>query len=177
MVLVCILLVLNYSRKCYRQRWEFGKVYMKKLQGRQVILICEGEAYHFTSDDDSTTVDVLRSAQEETDTRVVLYCLYAKEQGYKTVQVRTDSDFFFSLLHYIGRLEGMTVLFDTGSGSHRKLNNMTDIQKNIAQHFLPNMYSADATLRKRIGSSDKYPCNIGSSGECLGHRGRFIERA
>ena len=66
------------------------------------------------------------------------------------------------------------------------------IQKNIAQHFLSYMHSADATLqvpsreddmffRYRPLKIEKQNANVyktsGSSGECLGHRGRSIERA
>ena len=34
---------------------------------------------------------------------------------------------FFILLQYIDRLAGMTVLFDTGSGKHRRLINMLEV--------------------------------------------------
>ena len=37
-----------------------------------------------------------------------------------------DSDLSLVLLPYIGHLEGITVLFDTGSGKNRKLINMTE---------------------------------------------------
>jgi len=51
-----------------------------KLQARNVILICEGTAYQLTSEDGKTTekteIETLRSSQEETDSRVVLYCMY-----------------------------------------------------------------------------------------------------
>ena len=72
----------------------------------------------------------LSSTQEETDTRVVIYTMYGKEQGYKTVKVRTpDSDIFFILLHHVDRLEGVNLLFDTGSGNHRKLLNVTELSR------------------------------------------------
>ena len=71
------------------------------------------------------SLDVLKSTQEETDTRIILYCLYAQD---KIVHVRTpDSDIFFILLQYIDMLAGLTVLFDTGTGKHRKLINMTEV--------------------------------------------------
>ena len=105
--------------------WD-GDVYANKLQGRRVVLICEGEVYLYTSLDGNNTgrtmVGGLKSTQEETDKRVILYCLYAQDQGYKIVHVRTtDSDIFFILLHYIDRLAGITVLFDTGIRKHGKL--------------------------------------------------------
>ena len=111
--------------------WD-NDAYAKKLQGRKVVLICEGDAVCYTSDDGIKTkripLDVLKSTQEETDTRIILYCLYAQDQGYKIVHVRTpDSDIFFILLQYIDRLAGLTVLFDTGTGKHRRLINMTEV--------------------------------------------------
>ena len=69
-----------------------------------------------------TTIESLNSTQEETDTRVVIYVMYDKEQGYKTVKVITpDGDIFFILLHHVDRLEGGNIFFDTGSGNRRKL--------------------------------------------------------
>ena len=55
---------------------------------------------------DGTSVDAeeiyeLRSNQEETDTLVILYSKYAREQGYKQCIVHsTDSDIFHLLMHY-----------------------------------------------------------------------------
>jgi len=47
----------------------------------------------------------LQSNREETDTRVVLYCVYAQEKGYATARVKTpDTDIFFILLHDDHRL-------------------------------------------------------------------------
>ena len=106
--------------------------YENKLRGRKVVLICEGDAHCYTSEDGITTeitvLYELKSTQEETDTRTILYCLYAQDQGYKIDQARTpDSDIFFILLHYNDRLVGLTVLFDTGSGKHRRLINITEV--------------------------------------------------
>ena len=44
----------------------------------------------------------LRSSQEETDTRVVLYAIYGASQGYESIKVRSpDSEFFlfFCTMH------------------------------------------------------------------------------
>ena len=45
--------------------------YAKKLQGRQVTVVCAGAAYLLTSADGQTTIktDLLKSSQEETDSR------------------------------------------------------------------------------------------------------------
>ena len=114
--------------------------YAKQLQGRRVVLVSECNAYIYTSDNGNTTVktrlEELESNQEETDTRVVLYSLYAKEQGYQTVQVRSpDSDIFFILLHYISELDGITVLFDTGSGIRRKLLNVSEMSQSYTIEY------------------------------------------
>ena len=46
-----------------------------------MVLICEGDAHCYTSEDGITTeitvLYELKSTQEETDTRTILYCLYA----------------------------------------------------------------------------------------------------
>ena len=63
------------------------------LINRSLILICEEEAFHLHSTDGKNTnsqkVSELKSSQEETDTRVILYCIYAKQKGYKNVRMRT----------------------------------------------------------------------------------------
>ena len=90
--------------------WD-NDAYAKKLQGRKVVLICEGDAYCYTSDDgiktERTPLDGLKSTQEETDTRIILYCLYAQDQGYKIVHVRTpDSDLLRELEEYTCAMYG-----------------------------------------------------------------------
>lgn len=94
------------------------------LDGHKVTLICEGEGYDLTSDGVKTycmEVPSLKSTQEETDSRVVLYCLHARDNGFKFVKVRSpDTDIFFILLHHARILQGITVLFQTGKGTKRK---------------------------------------------------------
>ena len=47
--------------------------YAKKLHGRQVTVVCDGNAYRLTSTDGETTsqteIPMLKSSQEETDSR------------------------------------------------------------------------------------------------------------
>ena len=145
--------------------WD-SDVYAKKLHGRKVVLICEGEAYCYTSIDgvktERTMLDALKSTQEETDTRVILYCLYAQDHGYKIAHVRTpDSDIFFILLHYIDRLAGITILFDTGVGKHRKLINMSE----VGNAFTPEYRAALLALHAFCG------CDSTSAFKGRGHIG------
>ena len=84
--------------------WD-NDAYAKKLQGRKAVLIFEGDAYCYTSDDgintERTPLDELKSTQEVTDTRIILYSLYAQDQGYKIVHVRTQTVTFSSFCYSI----------------------------------------------------------------------------
>ena len=108
-----------------------------KLERKTVIAVCDEKAIKLSSDDSvsvkMTEVPDLQSSQEETDTRVVLYCNYAADNGYDYVKVRSpDSYIFFILLYYAADL-GIRILFDTGTGNKRRL---LDIIK-LAQDFSP----------------------------------------
>ena len=71
----------------------------------------------------SVKIRALRSTQEKTDSRVILYCMFAREKGFQYVRVNSppDTDILFILLHYAAKLlHGITVLLETGKGSERK---------------------------------------------------------
>ena len=96
-----------------------------KLERKTVIAVCDEKAYKLSTDDivsvKMTEVSELQSSQEETDTRVVLYCNYAADNDYDYVKVRSpESDIFFILLYYAADL-GIRILFDTGTGNKRRL--------------------------------------------------------
>ena len=90
------------------------------LHGRQVVLVYEGSAYMLTSTEDAMSrvvIESLQSDEEVTDTRVVLYCLYAQDMLYSTARVKTpDTDIFFILLHHARRFTDLRVLFETRKG-------------------------------------------------------------
>jgi hypothetical protein len=114
---------------------EFAPQY----QNRKVIVISEGYAHCLESDDQQRTkvreIQTLYSNQEETDSRVVLYCKYAHDCGYESVHVRSpDNDVFFILLHHTPTL-GCTILFDTGTGNNKRLINMTDLVADFTQEY------------------------------------------
>jgi hypothetical protein len=115
----------------------------KELHNRKVVCICEGQAFSLTSEDGEKTmvteIHTLRSSQEETDSRVILYCKYGEDMGYKYVRVRSpDSDIFFILLHYAKSLLKTTLLLETGKGNKKRLLNLTD----IAQQYSSQQCSA-----------------------------------
>ena len=76
---------------------------------------------------------MLESDQEETDTRVVLYCCYAVDEEYNYVRVRSaDSDIFFILLYCASKIN-TTLLFGTGSRYKGRLLNISQ----LAHEFTP----------------------------------------
>ena len=90
--------------------------FLNKIEGRNVTLIKQGEAFKM-SKDGVERIRNLRSNQEDTDFRVVLYAMYADSQGYPYVRVKTpDSDIFWILLYHAS-LINTVVLYDTGYGN------------------------------------------------------------
>lgn len=110
-----------------------------KLIDKKVTLICEGKAFELSSNGEEVLkreVPEIESNQEETDTRVVMYCFHAKNNGYKSVVVRSpDSDIFYILLSYIHDLEGITVYFETGKKNKKRLINITEIGKHYSEKY------------------------------------------
>ena len=102
-----------------------------------MIVISEGRAIQLSGSNGKVQqkeVCELKSGQEETDTRVVLYASYGAKLGYEFIRVRSpDSDIFFILLHHVSNIES-TILFDTGCGNKRRLLNVTEKAKDLGQH-------------------------------------------
>ena len=113
-----------------------------KFVGRSVLLICEGKDFKLTSLDGVHTVREelaeIDSTQEESDSRIILYCQYAKKkfkkkQGYKYVTVKSpDTDVFFILVYYEKRIENISILFETGRGNKSRLLGITAFNKEIS---------------------------------------------
>jgi hypothetical protein len=100
--------------------------------GKNVITVSDGHAFHITSYDGTsvcrTEIKSIEWTQEETDSRVVLYCFYGKQQGYRNIRIRSpNTDMFFILLYYALELQGVTILFDTGTGDKKRLINITKL--------------------------------------------------
>ena len=56
--------------------------FLSKIDGQSVTLIKEGEAFEMSNDGVEVVYD-LYSNQEETDSRVVFYTMYAASKGYQ----------------------------------------------------------------------------------------------
>ena len=110
-----------------------------KLEGKKIILICEGKAFKVSCCNGllvKTELTELSSDQEETDTRMILYCFYAKQNGFKNVVVRSpDSDLFFILLNYTHDLTGITVYFETGKKNKKRLINITELGTHYTSEY------------------------------------------
>ena len=82
-----------------------------------------------------TEVCDLRSNQEETDTRIVLYIQFAAQKGFQSVVVRTpDTDIFFILLHHSHNVS-TTIYVDIGTGKKRRLINVSDLANNLGKDW------------------------------------------
>lgn len=116
-----------------------SKQFATRLESKEVTLICEGKAYKLSYGNNEVTKTALpeiESDQEETDTRVILYCFYARTKGFKNVVVRSpDSDIFFILLNYIHDLDGITVFFETGKKNKKRLINMTKLTEHYSDEY------------------------------------------
>ena len=93
-------------------------------------MICAERAYLLNSEDGKkmqrTEIEYLHSAQEEINTRVILYCFFAKEQGYKFIRVKSpDTDLFFICLYFANILEGIEIIFDMGRGNKKNKSSMS----------------------------------------------------
>ncbi|XP_063047331.1 uncharacterized protein LOC134441069 [Engraulis encrasicolus] len=110
------------------------------LKKCETAIICvEGKAYHLINSEDEQIqlkeLHSLRSNQEETDTRVVLYLHHAAALGFTSAVVRTpDSDIFFILLHHSHSIS-LTIFLDIGTGKQRKLVNITELATELGSDY------------------------------------------
>lgn len=112
--------------------------FAEKLAERKVLIVVQGHCYLLSTDGKTvkkSELPILFSSQEETDTRVILYCAYAQHNDYEIVRIRSpDSDIFFITLHHAEKFN-ITILFDTGSGNHKRLINISKLAKEYGQQF------------------------------------------
>ena len=124
--------------------------FSRKLQNKNVILVCEEKAYQLKKIDTSvltTEIPELESNQEETDTRIVLYCCFAAEKKYQYIRVRSpDSDIFFILLYYAANID-IIILFDTGFRSKRRLLNISQLARDFTQIYCDALLGLHAFTR------------------------------
>ena len=77
----------------------------------------------------------IKSNQEETDTRLILYIRYAESLGFPTVVVRTpDSDIFFILLFHVSSFN-IGIYIDTGIEKNQKLTNISELAEELDEEW------------------------------------------
>ena len=99
-------------------------------------MIENGEAFDIAQKEN---IPGLRSNQEKTDSRIVLYCIYARVRS-------PDSDKFWILLYHATEID-ITILFDTGHGNKKRLINIT----NLSEHYTKQMCEAILALHAFTG--------------------------
>ena len=106
--------------------------FSSKMNDRKFIMVRNGEAFELSSRE-KHTIPNLMSNQEETDSRVVLYAMYAASQGYERVRIRTpDSDIFWILLHHARSID-IEILYDTGFGNKKQMINISHLCNHYSQ--------------------------------------------
>ena len=123
--------------------------YAPKLQGRKVVIINDGSAnlltYHDGVKTVHTDIDELKSTQEETDSRMILYCEYGRSERYRYLRIKIpDTDVFFILLHYALRMENTTILFYTGIGNKKRLINVSEMAQEYGQEYCSSLLGMHA---------------------------------
>ena len=80
-------------------------------------------------------IEELRSNQEETDTRVILYLKYAATLGYKSAVVRSpDTDIFMILLYHAQSI-ALTIYIDIGTGKNHQIVNMSKLSESLGEAY------------------------------------------
>ena len=142
---------------------------VEKLEGHQVILMVNGVAHQLQADGNKckmSEIHTLRSNQEETDTRKILYLQHAEQEGYQSAVVRSpDSDIFFILLYYAHQLQ-IIEFFDTGTGKHRRLLNITETAQHLGKQYTMPYLVYTASLEKIVLVPSKGKVNLALYGSC-----------
>ena len=79
--------------------WKSGDA-ARRLKGKNIIIIVDGKAYSLTSHDghevQHVEISSIESSQEETDSRIVLYLLHAKEKNSRMHWCKVQTAIYFS---------------------------------------------------------------------------------
>lgn len=134
--------MLNAGNKVQLMRFllnEWKSVqYARYICDCAMYFVCEYMLY--SPDGVSTNVSSVHnlwSSQEEADTRIILHCLHAAQlvcDGQKIIVRSPDTDVLVVLLAYSSQIT-KHVLFDTGSGNHRRLIDINSIASNLGDHI------------------------------------------
>ena len=77
----------------------------------------------------------LRSDQEETDTRIVLYLHHASQKGFTSAVVRSpDTDVLMIVMHHSDEIP-IRIFLDTGTGKNRKVINVSELSQSYGAPY------------------------------------------
>ena len=114
--------------------WSSDEVASKYEGEKFVVLVVNGVAHKLTSESGvvkNTEIHSLRSNQEESGTRFILYLRYAQDQNFDCGVIRSaDSDVFFILLHYAKDFT-IPIYLDT----FRKLIDISGLSKSLSPYY------------------------------------------
>ncbi|XP_034071336.1 uncharacterized protein LOC117545602 [Gymnodraco acuticeps] len=114
--------------------WGSNEAASRIEKSMKAVVCVDGRSYDLTSTNgkvQTSEIYELRSNQEETDSRNVLYLHQAVKWGYKSSVVRTpDTDILMILLYHASRIN-LSIYLDHGSGKHRTLINVTELSESL----------------------------------------------
>ena len=119
--------------------WSSPDSYTRLQKCETAMLVVNGIVHQFKTASgqiEVSEVAEIRSNQEETDTRVIVYMKYASSIGFQTIVVRSpDTDILVLLLHHSSLAGNSEIQFDTGSGKHRRLVNTSELADSLGEEF------------------------------------------
>ncbi|XP_060763263.1 uncharacterized protein LOC132872444 isoform X2 [Neoarius graeffei] len=102
--------------------WGSNEAASRIERSMRAVVCVDGKSYDITSTNgkvQTSEIYALRSNQEETVSRIVLYLHQAVKWGYKSCVVRTpDTDILMILLYHASKIN-LSIYLDHGSGKHR----------------------------------------------------------
>uniref|UniRef100_UPI00358EA075 uncharacterized protein isoform X2 n=1 Tax=Myxine glutinosa TaxID=7769 RepID=UPI00358EA075 len=118
--------------------WGSNAAASRIEKSMKAVVCVDGRSYDLTSTNgkvQTSEIYELRSNQEETDSRIVLYLQQAVKWGYKSCVVRTpDTDILMILLYHTSRIN-LSIYLDHGSGKHRTLINVTELSESLGPDY------------------------------------------
>ncbi len=108
---------------------------MELLSYVLIVTLCSSISFFILLQVQTSEIYALRSNQEETDSRIVLYLHQAVKWGYKSCVVRTpDTDILMILLYHASKIN-LSIYLDHGSGKHRILINVTELSESLGPDY------------------------------------------
>ncbi|KAM3602468.1 uncharacterized protein V6R79_004691 [Siganus canaliculatus] len=105
---------------------------------KKAVVCVDGRAYDLTSTNgevQTSEIHALRSNQEKTDMRIVLYLHQAVKWGYKSSVVMTPDTEILMILLLDASTINLTIFLDLGTGMHCKLINVSELAESLGTEY------------------------------------------